>query len=289
AEVTEQAGVSNPLWGTSAAFFDYDRDGWLDLVIVNYLDYDPSRPCVTAGGVPGFCNPSAFPGTVTKLFHNRGPQPDGRVRFDDVSLASGIGRLAGLGLGVVCADFAGDGWPDVFVANDGKPNRLWSNPKDGTFKGEAMARDVAYTAIGQAHAGMGVAVGDVNNDGWFDLYVTHLTTETNTLWLQGPRGMFRDRTREWRLAGTPRRGTGFGTLMADFDHDGLLDIVLVNGRVQRGGEATDSGLRPYWEPYAERNQVLANAGGTFRDVSADNPAFCKPFNVARGLACPRFF
>jgi len=287
-EVTEQAGVSNPLWGTSAAFFDYDRDGWLDLVIVNYLDYDPSRPCVTAGGVPGFCNPNVFPGTVTKLFHNRGLQPDGGVRFEDVSLASGIGKLAGPGLGVVCADFDGDGWPDIFVANDGKPNRLWMNQKNGTFKDEAMSRGVAYTAIGQAYAGMGVAIGDVNNDGLLDLYVTHLTSETNTLWLQEPRGMFRDRTREWRLAGTSRRGTGFGTLMADFDHDGLLDIALVNGRVQRGGQATETGLRPYWEPYAERNQLLANAGGKFRDVSADNPAFCKPFNVARGLACADF-
>jgi hypothetical protein len=285
AEVTEAAGVSNPLWGTSAAFVDYDRDGWLDLVVVNYLDYDPSRPCVTPGGVPGFCHPSAFPGTVTKLFRNRGPQPDGRVRFEDVSLASGIGKLAGPGLGVVCADFDGDGWPDIFVANDGRPNRLWVNQKNGTFKDEAVSRGVAYTLMGQAYAGMGVAVGDVDNDGLLDLYVTHLTSETNTLWVQGPRGVFKDRTQDWHLADPRWRGTGFGTLMADFDHDGRLDLAVVNGRVQRGGPAKDSGLRPYWEPYAERNQVFANVGGKFKDISVNNPALCKAFNVARGLAC----
>lgn len=284
-DVTEQAGVSNPLWGTSAAFFDYDRDGWLDLVVVNYLDYDPSRPCVSAGGVPGFCNPSAFPGTVAKLFHNLGPQAGGRVRFEDVSLASGIGKLAGPGLGVVCADFDGDGWPDVFVANDGRPNRLWINQKNGTFKDEAVSRGVAYTQMGQAYAGMGVAVGDVNDDGLLDLYVTHLTTESNTLWVQGPRGMFRDRTQDWQLGGTRWRGTGFGALMADFDHNGRLDIAVVNGRVQHGGPAKDSGLRPYWEPYAERNQVFANVGGKLQDVSVNNPALCKAFNVSRGLAC----
>jgi enediyne biosynthesis protein E4 len=240
---------------------------------------------VSAGGVPGFCNPSAFPGTVTKLFHNLGPQAGGRVRFEDVSLTSGIGKLAGPGLGVVCADFDGDGWPDVFVANDGKPNRLWINQKNSTFKDEAVSRGIAYTQMGQAYAGMGVAVGDVNDDGLLDLYVTHLTTESNTLWVQGPRGMFRDRTQDWQLTGTRWRGTGFGTLMADFDSDGRPDIAVVNGRVQHGGPAKDSGLRPYWEPFAERNQVLANVGGKFKDVSVNNPAMCKGFNVARGLAC----
>src|SRR5207244_1251623 len=119
ADVSAEAGLDNPLWAMSAAFFDFDRDGLLDLVVVNYLDYDPKRDCLAPKGDKDFCGPSMFPGTCSKLYRNLGPGEGARVRFADVSFASGIGRLPGPGLGVVCADFDGDGWPDVFVANDG--------------------------------------------------------------------------------------------------------------------------------------------------------------------------
>jgi enediyne biosynthesis protein E4 len=142
--------------------------------------------------------------------------------------------------------------------------------------------------MGHAFAGMGIAVGDVDSDGLFDVYVTHLTSETNTLWKQGPRGQFRDWTRPLGLASGQWRGTGFGTLLTDFDLDGALDLAVVNGRVLRGGSAKDSGLG-FWETYAERNQLFANDGaGKFRDVSPANPAFCGRWNVARGLACEDF-
>jgi enediyne biosynthesis protein E4 len=290
-DVTEAAGLRNKLWGVSAAFFDYDRDGWLDLVVVNYLDYDATKEtCVLPDGHKDFCGPATMPGTCSKLFHNlgAGPSAEGRPaprpRFEDVSFASGIGRLPGPGLGVVCADFDGDGWPDIFVANDGKPNRLWINRKNGTFVDEAVSRGIAYTSMGQAYAGMGVAVGDVDNDGLFDAYVTHLTSETNTLWKQGPRGQFRDGTRAAGLASTRWRGTGFGTLLADFDLNGSLDLAVVNGRVLRGGPASNADLG-FWETYAERNQLFANNGtGKFRDLSPANPAFCGGWNVGRGLA-----
>jgi hypothetical protein len=290
-DVTAEAGLTNKRWGVSAAFFDYDRDGWLDLVVINYLDYDPTKEtCVAPDGKKDFCGPNTMPGTCSKLFRNRGPgppvdgKPGARVRFEDVSFAAGLGRLPGPGLGVVCADFDGDGWPDIFVANDGQPNRLWINRHDGTFVDEAVSRGVAYTAMGQAFAGMGVAVGDVSNHGLLDLYVTHLTSETNTLWKQGPRGLFRDGTVEAGLTALRWRGTGFGTLMADFDCDGALDIAVVNGRVLRGGPAKDTGLG-FWETYAERNQLFANDGaGKFRDRSPVNTVFCGHWNVARGLA-----
>jgi hypothetical protein len=289
ADVTEEAGIKNPSWGASAAFVDYDRDGWLDLVIVNYVNYDPNWPCLSRAGGEDYCAPVSFSGTATRLFRNLGGQLKGgpaRAKFEDVTAASRLGSVAGPGLGVVCADFDGDGWPDIFVANDGKPNHLWINQKDGTFKEEGASRGAAYNQMGLSYAGMGIALGDVDNDGLLDLYVTHLTSETNTLWRQGPRGLFKDVSAAWGLTGTRWRGTGFGTLMADFDHDGWLDIAIVNGRVERAGQAPRPGLSPHWAPYGERNQLLANAGdGRFKDVSVNSPALCGYYTVARGLAC----
>jgi hypothetical protein len=298
-DITKEAGLESVLWGTSASFFDYDRDGWLDLVVVNYLDYSPSRPCGDAGK-PDYCHPNAFGGAVTKLYHNRGLEKgdadlNKKVRvpfFEDVTLKSGLGRLPGPGLGVVCADFDGDGWPDIFVANDSKANRLWINQRDGTFKEEGVVRGVAFNGLGRPQANMGVALGDVSGQGQFDLYVTHLTEETNTLWKQGPRGLFRDQTAAAGLASPLWHGTGFGTVLGDFDHDGTLDLAVVNGRVARAGKlasgepGASGGLEPFWRDYAERNQLFANDGsGRFRDISPQNKPFCGTAAVSRGLAC----
>jgi hypothetical protein len=285
-DVTAEAGLSNPSWATSAAFFDYDRDGWLDLVVVNYVDYDPTWPCTGPTGQRDYCAPKTFRGRVTRLFHNLGGRrPAGaRVRFDDVTERCGMGRLPGPGLGVVCADFDGDGWPDVFVANDGAPNHLWLNQRDGTFQEQAVQRGVAYNGMGQAQAGMGIALGDVDGDGLFDLFVTHLTEETHTLWKQGPRGLFQDHTAPAGLIDSAWRGTGFGTLLADFDHDGALDLALVNGRVAARTAAVDGPLGPFWGRYGDRNQLFAGDGrGRFHDISLQNAALCGRWNVARGL------
>jgi hypothetical protein len=284
ADATAESGLANLLWGTSAAFFDYDLDGRLDLFVVNYLDYDPKVECRSPGGNLDFCGPNSYVGTASKLFRNVTPAPGGPPKFEDVSLPTGIGKVRGPGLGVTILDVDGDGRPDVFVANDGKPNHLWVNQKDGTFAEEAVSRGVAFTAMGKAFANMGIAVGDVDNDGLIDLFVTHLGTETNTLWRQGPRGQFRDRTLESGLGAPKWRGTGFGTLMADFNHDGNQDIAVANGRVARGGPASGTGLG-FWETYAEKNQLFAGDGtGKFDDRSPDSPALCGYWNVARGLA-----
>jgi hypothetical protein len=282
-EVTAEAGLENRAWGTSAAFLDLDRDGWLDLVIANYVDYDPAVRCIAASGVEDYCAPSTFPGRVSKLFRNKGMK-DGKVRFDDVTLSSGLATRPGPGLGVLCADFDGDGWPDILIANDGQPNHLWINQHNGTFKEEAILRGVAINGAGAAQAGMGIGWADVNGDGLMDLFITHLPEEGNTLWLQGPRGVFQDQTRLSGL-GWPRwRATGFGTTLADFDHDGAPDAVVVNGAVHRRSSAPlTSG--PDRTLYTERNQVFVNDGqGRFRDTSPDNPALCGTANIARGLA-----
>ena len=287
-DVSEEAGLHSNLWGTSASFVDYDRDGWLDLVVVNYVDYDNSRACDSANGKRDYCSPDAFPGAVTRLYHNLGVQSGAKSRvprFEDVTLKSGLAQNPGSGLGVVCADFNGDGWPDLFIANDARPNRLWINQHDGTFKDEAVSRGVAYDGQGRALANMGVAYGDVFGDGLCDLFVTHLTWESNTLWKQGPRGLFQDRTAASGLPAAHWRGTGFGVVFGDFDQDGAPDLALVNGRVARSEGLAETNKDPFWGFYAERNQLFVNDGsGRFRDVSLQNASFCGTAAVSRGLA-----
>jgi hypothetical protein len=281
-EVTRQAGLDTVHWATAVSFVDYDRDGWLDLVVVHYVDFDPSVRCTGFSGRPDFCGPKKFSGTVTRLFRNLGKQACGPVAFRDVTVTSRLAERPGRGLGVLCADFDGDGWPDIFVANDAQANHLWINQKDGTFKEEAVQRGCALNAAGQAEGNMGVVFGDVDGKGLFDLYVTHLTEETNTLWKQGPRGLFSDRTTRSGLASPKRRGTGFGVVLADFDQDGHLDLAVVNGRVARSPTSRSRGFD--WNDYAEHNHVFGNDGqGIFRDLSEANPAFCGTPRLGRAL------
>jgi hypothetical protein len=286
ADVTEQSGLVNLDWATSAAFVDFDNDGWLDLVVVNYVTYDSTNVCSSPGGDRDYCHVLQFPGTVTRLFRNKGLSADGSVRFEDVTQSSGLAKAPGTGLGVICADFDGDGWQDIFVANDAKANHLWINQKNGTFKEEAVSRGVAFDGLGRAPGNMGVALGDVDGDGLFDLFVTHLALETHTLWVQGPRGQFQDRTAVLGVAPPGSRGTGFGTVLADFDNDGSLDLAVVNGSVAAGKSLDEARLGAHYARYAQHNQLFAGAGkGHFKDIATRNRAFCRVPGVYRGLAC----
>jgi hypothetical protein len=278
--------IDNPAWGTAVSFFDYDRDGWLDLVIVNYVDLDRSEPCLNALGQRDYCHPDTFKGMITRLFRNRGCDEKGNwLGFEDRTEAAGLSRLPGPGLGVLCADFNGDGWPDIFVANDNKANHLWINQKNGKFKEEAVPRGVAYNGRGEAQGNMGTAWGDVDGSGLPSLFVTHLTGEYHGLWKQGPRGQFHEQAASAGLTRAAWRGTGFGTVLADFDNDGALDLAIVNGRIARAGAPTAK----FWDAYAERNQLFANDGkGKFSDLSADNAPLCEKPNVGRGLAVGDF-
>jgi hypothetical protein len=284
-DVTRTAAVEQPRWGTSCSFVDYDRDGWLDLAVVNYVDYDPSHGCTDAGGKPDYCHPMTFPGTSMRLFRNLGRDAAGKWRgFEDATVKAGV-AAPGPGLGIVCADFDGDGWPDILVANDARANHLWLNRKNGTFAEDAALRGVAVHVLGRPQANMGVAWGDVDGDGLHDVFITHLTEESHTLWRQGPRGLFLDGTARANLASPRWRGTGFGTVCGDFDHDGWLDLAIANGRVSRGPAQKVAGLDEFWHVYAERNQLFVNEGeGRFRDVSLATAAFSGTPAVSRGLA-----
>jgi hypothetical protein len=286
-EITREAGLDNPLWATSAAFFDFDRDGWLDLIVVNYVDYDKSITCAGSGGKLDFCGPNTFKGTAPRLYRNLGPQPGKPgVRYEDVTIKAGLSKARGKGLGVFCADFNGDHWPDIFAANDMMANHLWINQRDGTFKEEAVSRGAAYTFTGASAANMGIAYADVAGDGLPALFVTHILDETHTLWKQSPRGFFEDQTVAAGLS-SGWRSTGFGTAFVDFDRDGWPDLAFVNGGVRRNPNADLSA--PFWGRYAQRNQLYANLGkGKFRDISQANPTLClRPF-VGRGLAVGDF-
>jgi len=286
-EVTREAGIDNPAWGMSASFLDFDRDGWLDIVIANYIEYAPSVACTNNRGEREFCGPDGFPSAVPKLYRNSGNMEKGSPLFEDVTTSSGLARVPGPGLGVACFDVDGDGWTDIFFADDAKPNRLLINQNNGQFQEEGLKRGIALDAMGQTRANMGVGVGDVDNDGLLDLFVTHLATERHTLWRQGPRGMFSDRTASFGLNATSWRGTGFGALMGDFNNDGQTDIAFVNGDIRAKMNATiepDHPLGPFWQKYAQRNQLFMHEGATtFKDISDQNPSFCGDENVGRGL------
>jgi len=279
-------------WPMCAAFVDLKRSGWLDLVVVSYVAYDPSRQCTDPTGKPDYCGPADFPGGITRVYRNLGTSPGVSApaipHFQDITSAAGLASAPSWGLGIVAADFDGDGWPDLLIANDGRPNQLWINQHDGTFKNQAVERGLAYSAAGQSAGNMGIALGDVQGDGLFDVYITHLTDEYNALWIQHPRGVFTDRTAAAGLIGHGQ-GTGFGTVLADFDLDGALDLAVVNGGVLRSAhpvsQADAPNLAPYWRAYAQRNQLFAGDGtGHFRDVSSANAGFRATPNVARGLA-----
>ncbi|MFQ5415009.1 MAG: FG-GAP repeat domain-containing protein, partial [Phycisphaerae bacterium] len=228
-DVTAQAGIANARWSCSASFVDYDLDGFLDIYVGNYLYYPKPKPCTDGAGRPEYCGPQTCPPEPDVLFHNNG---DGT--FHDVSEPSGIASVRDRALGVVCDDFNGDDWPDIFVANDGGPNFLWINNRDGTFVQSSLLAGVAVNRFGAAEASMGVTVGDVDGDGDLDLFMTHLVHETNTLYRNVGAAGFQDVSAACGLGVSSLKYTGFGTAFFDFDHDGLLDLAVVNGRVRRG-------------------------------------------------------
>ena len=288
----QEVGLSNEAWGTSATFGDYDRDGYLDLYVANYVQFDPESVCRGKHGAPDYCNPQVFEPAADRLFRNNG---DGT--FTDVSQQTGIVAMPGRGLGVVCLDLTGDGWADFYVANDGEANQLWVNQKDGTFTEEAILYGLAFNAYGQPEGSMGIAVGDVNGDTRPDLFVTHLSGETNTLYVASTYAVFVDMTEMVGFAGRDLPFTGFGCGFVDFDNDADLDIALVNGRVKRGAVLEGVSTGEFWNFYAEPNLLFENSqtdpvGGnsdsrqriTFTDVSSRALNFTGRIEVSRGMA-----
>ena len=278
-DVTAKAGVDDPRWSTCAAFVDYDRDGDLDLFVSNYVDFEtaPTRECYAPSSARDFCGPDAYNPVPDRLFRNRG---DGT--FEDVTTKAGIHKAFGAGFGVVAADFNRDGWIDIYVANDGDPNQLWLNNGDGTFRNDALWAGAAVNSAGKAEASMGVDADDFDEDGDDDLFMTHIMEETNTLFVNDGTGLFEDRTSAAGLASISLGKTGFGTGWFDFDNDGWLDLLILNGAVRAIDERVRAGDA---YPLGQPNHLLRNTGKGRFEVASDRAGATFPLiEVSRGAA-----
>jgi hypothetical protein len=253
-DVTPAAVRLPGTWSTSASFFDFDQDGWQDVVILSYVDYQfaDNKKCYSPTGELDYCTPRAYRSVHSHLFRNV------KGTYVDVTESSGLSQAAGPGLGVVAFDANGDGFLDLFVANDSSANHLWINNRNGTFSEKALEFGVAYSENGLAKAGMGVALGDYDNDGDEDLLVLNLMGEGATLFANGGPTGFSDVSAKTQIHPLTYLFTGFGAGWLDIDRDGRLDLFLANGAVTRREDVRG---------FAERNLLLRQAGGGFENVS----------------------
>jgi hypothetical protein len=282
-DVTQRAGVANSgRWASSAAWFDYDNDGRLDLVIANYIDWSPDRNfwCGDHGpGMRSYCHPDDYHGQPPALYHNNG---DGT--FTDVSKSSGVGAKPGNGLGVLTFDYDNDGWQDIFIANDSMPNFLFHNNRDGTFHEVGYEAGVAVSMDGVAEAGMGVDAADTTGNGRMDLIVTHLDMQLARFYRNLGDGNFDDATLRSKMAYATFHMSGFGARFMDYDNDGARDIFMANGHVLDNITRYHADVR-----YAEPKLMFRNVGGgVFENVSDRLGADFQLPRVSRGAAIADF-
>jgi hypothetical protein len=276
-EITERAGLTGERWGTSAALFDYDGDGALDLAVINYLSFDrewvppPGGGCAWKGHEV-MCGPEGLAPVHDQLYRGKG---DGS--FEEVTAAAGFKpREAGFGLGATTLDHDLDGDVDLYVANDSTPNFLWDNRGDGTFREIGFLRAVSHDAGGKEQAGMGIAAADVNGDGRQDLFVTNFSGESNSLYTSRGKAGFRERSSVSGLGGPSIVTLGWGTVLEDFDLDGDVDAVVMNGHVypQADEPGTDTS-------YAQPDHFYENQGDGRFEL---RPLVAAPDRVSRAAA-----
>ena len=282
-DVTERAGVGDRgQWAASGGWFDFDRDGHLDLVVGNYLEWTPEKNPWCGDPKPGYrgyCHPNYFEGEHIKLYRNNG---DGT--FSDVSEKSGVGIPKAKALGVVLADLNNDDWPDIFVANDSWPNFLFLNDHDGTFREVAYSSGVATSEDGQLEAGMGTDAADVDGDGWLDLFVTHLDIQLNRLYHNNHDGTFDDYTNRLGIGMKAFLLSGVSSKLFDYDNDGWNDIFQANGAM-----LDNIHLYHMDTAYEEPKLMFHNLGqGRFEKSSEElGPDFMRP-TAGRGSAVGDF-
>ena len=279
ADVSRTSGAVDAGWSVPAAFVDFDRDGWLDLFVGHYLVYSVDRhiDCFTDSRLPDYCPPERYRPEPDRLYRNRQ-----NGMFADVTASSGVARAFGPALGVATADFNGDKWIDIFVANDQQENQLWINQRDGTFQDMALRSGTALSATGSANANMGVDAGDFDNDGDEDLFVTELNGQGSTLYVNTGTGQFEEQSARTGIRLMTLPYTGFGAGWFDYDNDGWLDILAVNGLVTQNLDTLGPD-NPF--PLQQPNLLIRNLGiGKFEDVSHRAGAVFRLSEVSRGAA-----
>jgi enediyne biosynthesis protein E4 len=272
-----QSGAGDPGWSIGAAFGDYDNDGDLDLYVANYIEFVPHSPpyfdkWCTHNGIAAACGPAGFPAQADVLFSNN------NGTFVPVSAPAGLGSQPYYGMSALWADLDQDADLDLYVANDGHPNHLFRN-NSGRFSDEALAVGTAFSGTGKAQAGMGVACGDWNNDGHFDLFVTNFAQDYNTLYHNSGNGFFIDRSGGLGLSASSRPYMGWGTFFFDYDHDGLLDLFVANGHLMPAIDQAGAGLS-----YRQPNQLYRNTGRRFEDMGIKAGQGLAYAAVSRGAA-----
>ena len=280
-DVTNSSGLGKrQAFSTSAIWFDYDRDGLLDLFVCNYVKWSPEHDvfCSLDGKHKSYCTPEAYVGQTCWLFHNRG-----NGTFEDVTASSGIFDSSSKSLGVAMLDYDDDGWPDLLVANDTQPNKLYRNQRNGTFKDVAVEAGIAFSAEGRARAGMGVDVGDFENSGRPGVAVTNFDNEMIGLYRADGKGNFSDIAMQSGV-GLPSKTTlGFGCVFADCNLDGALDLIVVNGHI----DDTVRNVRNVG--YAQAPQLFLNDGtGRFHEMGGEVGGGFSQSKVGRGLAIGDF-
>jgi enediyne biosynthesis protein E4 len=283
-DVTAKAGVADGGgWSTSAAWMDYDKDGYLDLVVTNYIEWSAKNNLWCGEHRPGYrsyCHPGNYKGQKIKLYHNN---HDGT--FTDVSDSSGVGKPEAKGMGVVIADFNNDDWPDIAVANDSWPNFLFINKHDGTFQDVSFISGIAASEDGRYEAGMGIDAADLDGDGWQDIYITHLDFELNRLYHNNHDGTFTDATFSSGIGNKAILLSGVSMKFVDYDNDGWPDILQINGAMVDNVQLYHSEVT-----YKEPLLMFRNLGkGQFEKISdgALGPDFSRPI-AGRGLATADF-
>ena len=276
-DATKQAGLGGrQAFSTSALWFDYDRDGLLDLLVCNYVKWSPEHDvfCSLNGKQKSYCTPEAYRGETCWLFHNRG-----NGTFEDVTASSGIFDTSSKSLGIAMLDYDQDGWPDVLITNDTQPNKLYRNQHNGKFKDVAVEAGVAFSNEGKARAGMGVDVADLYNSGVPAVAITNFDNEMIGVYRADGHGLFEDVAHKTGIGPASRSTLGFGCVFLDANVDGALDLLAVNGHI----DETARFVRGVG--YAQSPHLFLNDGQTrFTDVaSAVGDEFAQP-KVGRGLA-----